>query len=63
MVGDDGILLRLEPGADPIAGELIDRGGEPQRFLGWMQLTTLIERARARAAPADDPARQGDGRA
>jgi hypothetical protein len=36
------LTIRLEPGAKPIAGVVVI-GGEETAFVGWIELTALIE--------------------
>jgi hypothetical protein len=42
--GHARVTLDLELGATPIQGS-IDRGGDPRRFEGWIELASLIEAA------------------
>ena len=50
--------LELEAGSEPIAGQLATAGEQPTTFVGWMQLTRLLDRivrrndAERRHAPA-----------
>lgn len=36
------INLEVEPGAEPIQGSLWVQDETPQRFWGWLQLSTLL---------------------
>lgn len=40
------VQLEINPGSDPISGEIADRAGS-RRFQGWLELTEAIETARA----------------
>jgi hypothetical protein len=35
--------LELDCDADPIAGRLLDEGGESRSFAGWLDLATALE--------------------
>jgi hypothetical protein len=50
------LTIRLEPHADdqPIAGWIRDERGDEQYFAGWLELLTLLERARLVAAGGPD---------
>jgi hypothetical protein len=43
------LTIRLEPGARPITGVVVV-GGEQTAFVGWIELTGLIEAFHATAA-------------
>lgn len=58
----DGIVLPMPPGRtalrvelrldeEPISGDLTDAQGTRTAFVGWTQLVSLIERARAHRPP------------
>jgi hypothetical protein len=51
------LILELDLGANPIAGNVIDRLGRGHPFSGWMALTRTIELTLDAARPAS-PARQ-----
>jgi hypothetical protein len=45
--------LELEPGSEPIAGELAVADDQPVAFVGWMQLTRLLDRIAGSPAAVD----------
>jgi hypothetical protein len=45
--GRERLELELERGSDPISGELTDGGGLRWHFAGWLQLMSILERAKA----------------
>lgn len=47
------VTIEFRLGADPIAGSLLDADGEPHRFAGWLELTSLLR------AAAGEPQRSG----
>jgi len=48
------IILELEPGADPIRGNIEQENGPRQRFWGWLELIDGLRRA-----AANEPGRPG----
>jgi hypothetical protein len=44
------LLLRIDPGSDPISGSVELTGRDPVQFRGWIDLVAAIEDARASVA-------------
>jgi hypothetical protein len=43
--------LELDASADPVEGWLVVRGGDRERFTGWIQLAAALERIRVGGPP------------
>jgi hypothetical protein len=65
MQGGVRISLELEPG-DPVSGSVRDAAGNAQRFSGWLEMHSLIERLRNATANTGEAPRaqhqEGTGR-
>lgn len=48
------VSVELQAGAEPVAGTVQVEGGPTQPFIGWIELTHAIERARELADPEKD---------
>lgn len=62
MTGERGgpspldVHLLLTPDADPVAGALVDDGGETTSFEGYVELISVLERVLDRhGRPSPDP--------
>jgi hypothetical protein len=57
IAGPQKLMIRLEPGAEPIAG-VVTGAGQETPFTGWIELAALIESAHAQtlalAPPCDE---------
>lgn len=50
------IVIELDPASEPIAGRLSRPDGLTRPFRGWLELTSLIEAARAGVGSEPSPA-------
>jgi hypothetical protein len=44
------MTLDLDPAAEPVAGWVAVAGGDREAFVGWLELASALERARAAGA-------------
>jgi hypothetical protein len=54
------LTIEIEP-SEPIRGRLLDSFGATREFRGWLELSAVIESARAGAAVADKEVRAVGG--
>jgi hypothetical protein len=55
------LIIDLDTLSEPIQGWLAEEGRQPRPFLGWLELSSAIERARQAGAPPGKEHPSGEG--